>query len=59
MLGLESGLWVSSDTKRTNDNDGTRLVELTGESNVSEHIVLSTDYATTLAMLEALMTPKT
>jgi len=59
MLGYNTGLYVSADTKRVNDNDGARSLELTNlageESPVSEHIVLDTDYATTLALLEALM----
>lgn len=63
MLGYPGGLFVSADTKRVNDNDGNRSIELTNlagsESLVSEHIVLKTDYATTLSMLEALMSVQT
>lgn len=63
MLGYPGGLFVSGDTKRVNDADGTRSIELTNlagsESVVSEHIVLSTNYATTLVMLEALMSVQT
>ena len=63
MLGYPGGLFVSADTKRVNDNDGNRSIELTSlagsENLVSEHIVLSTNYATTLAMLEALMSVQT
>lgn len=59
MLGYHTGLYVSADAKRVNDNDGVRTLELTNlagsESPVSEIIVLSTDYATTLSMLNALL----
>lgn len=60
MLGYDTGLFVSADTKRVNDNDGTRSIEMTNlagaESPVSEYIVYDTSYATTLALLEGLMT---
>lgn len=63
MLGYNTGLYVSTDTKRVNDNDGARSLELTNlageESPVSEHIVLATDYAGTLSLLEGLMTVQT
>lgn len=59
MLGYNTGLYVSEDNKIVNDNDGARSLKLTNlageESPVSEHIVLDTDYATTLALLEGLM----
>lgn len=59
MLGYDTGLYVSADTKRVNDNDGARSIELTNlageESPVSEHIVLSTTYAATVTLLEGLM----
>lgn len=61
IYGLETGLYKSSDTRRTNDNLGIQTVELTtqdGEdSSVSRHIFFDTDYATTAAAVVALLTP--
>jgi hypothetical protein len=55
--GVETGLYKSADDHTANDNNGSRLVALTNraeqESTVSSHVVLDTDYATTLTMLEA------
>lgn len=60
MLGYDTGLFVSSDAKRANTDEGIRALELTAVgSPVSEHIVLKTDYATTYALLESLMTTQT
>lgn len=59
--GVKNGLWKSTDTRRANDINGARNLELTSlagaEENYSEYTVLSTDYAVTLAMLEGLQTP--
>jgi hypothetical protein len=59
-LGVKNGLYKSSDTRRVNDVNGARVIEMTSmageEENVSEYTVLSTDYATTKSMLVALET---
>ncbi len=59
VYGLETGLYKSSDTRRANDIDGNRVVELTNqageESSVSYHVFYDTDYATTQGALEALL----
>lgn len=56
--GLKNGLFKSADTRRTNDINGARNLELTSvagaEENYSEYTIIKTDYATTLAMLVAL-----
>ena len=58
--GVKNGLWKSTDTRRQNDINGARNLELTSmgghEENFSEYTVLSTDYSTTLSMLEGLET---
>lgn len=59
ILGIGSGLYVSSDTSRTNDNNGVRVLEMTSmdgqlETN-SEIKFLKSDYSTTKAFLEALL----
>ena len=60
IYGLRSGLYPSTDTKRANENNGTRSIELTSLDNQleknSQNNYLATDYATTLAALEALLT---
>lgn len=56
--GLENGLWKSSASKRANDNRGVPTFEFTSQSgqeeSVPNYVFWSTDYATTLAALEAL-----
>lgn len=58
--GLGTGLYVSSDTRRANDAHGIRSMELTTRDNeeekYSQYNVLITDYAGTIARLEALLT---
>jgi len=60
-LGVKKGLWKSTDTQRANDLLGARNLELVSmaghEEPYSRYILLDTDYATTLALLEGLMTP--
>jgi len=57
--GLKSGLYKTSDTRRANENNGTRSMELAtknGEGEpYSQYNILITDYATTKATLEALL----
>jgi len=56
--GLKNGLFKSADTRRANDINSARSLELTSlggsEEPWSEYTILKTDYATTLAMLVAL-----
>lgn len=58
--GFKSGLYVSSDTRRANDANSVRSLELTSRDQedepYSQYNVLITDYATTKAALEALLT---
>jgi hypothetical protein len=58
--GVKNGLFKSTDTRRSNDINGARSLELTSlagaEENNSEYTVLKTNYADTLAMLVALET---
>jgi len=55
--GAKFGLGKSSDTRRSNDVNGARVIELTSmegrEEPFSEYTVLATDYAGTVAMLTA------
>jgi hypothetical protein len=58
--GFQSGLYITTDSRRANENNGTRSLELTtrdqeGEA-YSQYNVLITDYATTKSTLEALLT---
>ena len=57
--GVKKGLWKSSDTRRWNDINGARSVELTSrggkEEPFSSYVLLDTDYATTRALLESLL----
>lgn len=59
VYGYETGLYKTSFTKRSNDNGGTFSLEMgtqSGEeSSVSHHILHSTNYAATKAMLDALL----
>lgn len=63
IYGLETGLYKTSLTKRSNDNGGTYNMELGSqsgeESSVPTHIFYITDYATTAAARTALYTPAT
>lgn len=58
--GCKYGLFKTSDTKRANDVNGARVIELASlagqEEPFSEYVLLDTDYATTLALLETLVT---
>lgn len=57
--GVQKGLWKSTDTQRSNDINGARnleLISLAGqEEKYSAFVLLDTDYATTKALLESLM----
>jgi hypothetical protein len=59
IYGLDTGLYKSSDTERANDGDGNRIIEMTSqageEPTVSSHIFFDTDYATTKAALDGLL----
>lgn len=61
IYGLQTGLYKSSDTMRANTASGKRIIELTNqaeeESTVSYHVFFDTDYATSKAAVEALLTP--
>jgi hypothetical protein len=58
--GLQSGLYITSDTRRANDANATRSLELSSRDQegepYSQYNVLITDYATTKSTLEALLT---
>jgi len=57
--GLKKGLWKSTDTRRWNDINGARNIEMSSlagqEEPYSHYVVLATDYATTRALLEGLL----
>lgn len=59
MYGLKKGLWKSTDTRRWNDINGARNIEMTSlggqEEPYSHYVLLDTDYATTHALLESLL----
>ena len=61
--GCKNGLWKSADTRRANDINGARSIEMASlggqEEEYSEFTVLKTDYATTLSMLVGLETAGT
>jgi hypothetical protein len=63
VYGLETGLYKSADTERSNDIDGNRNIEMTNqageESTVSAHIYFETSYAVTKAALDALLVIQT
>jgi len=58
VYGIKQGLVKSSDTMRANDNYGSRIIEMaTPDGQIesySNYTFLDTDYATSLAALEAL-----
>ncbi|HPF94187.1 MAG TPA: hypothetical protein PLV65_09620, partial [Tenuifilaceae bacterium] len=58
IYGAKYGLFKSADTHRINDNNAERSLELTSldgqEEPYSRYVLLSTDYATTKALLEGL-----
>lgn len=58
LYGAKNGLYKSADTHRINDNNAERSIELTSldgqEEPYSRYVLLSTDYATTKALLEGL-----
>lgn len=60
LYGLKKGLWKSADTQRANDANGSRNIEMTSlagqEEPYSRYVLLDTDYATTKALLESLLT---
>lgn len=60
IYGLKKGLWKSADTRRWNDINGARSIEMTSlagqEEPYSEYVLLDTNYATTYALLESLLT---
>ena len=60
LYGLKKGLWKSTDTRRWNDINGARNIELTSLDGVEEpyshYVLLDTYYATTHALLESLLT---
>ena len=57
--GLKSGLYVTADTRRANDQNGVRSLELATNDQegepFSQYNVLVTDYATTKSTLEGLL----
>ena len=57
-LGFKSGLYPTSDTKRANDSQGIRKIEMTSRDQenepFSQYNICNTDYATTKALLEVL-----
>lgn len=63
IYGLETGLYKTTLTKRSNDNGGTYNMELGSqageESSVPTHIFFDTSYAATSAARTALYTPAT
>jgi hypothetical protein len=58
--GCKYGLFKTTDTQRANDINGARNIELASlpgqEEPFASYVVLDTDYATTLALLEDLVT---
>lgn len=58
--GLKCGLYVSSDSREANASNGIRVLELASKDQqtepFSQYNLLITDYAVTLARLEALLT---
>lgn len=60
-FGIKQGLFKTSDTWTANDVDGARAIEMASLEGANEkfsnYTVLSTDYATTLALLVAGETP--
>lgn len=59
ILGLETGLYKSSDASRLNSDSGKRIIEMTNqaeeESTVSNHVFFITDLAATKTAIEALL----
>lgn len=59
VYGFDTGLYKSTDTRRANDIDGNRNIEMTSQAGeeplVSNHVFFDTDYATTKAALDALL----
>lgn len=59
MFGFKNGMYKSTDTRRFNNLNGARPIELTSlagqEEPISQAIVFDTDEATTRAMLDALL----
>jgi len=57
--GVKKGLWKSTDTRRWNDINGARNIEMASldaqEEPVSHWVLLNADYATTLALLNSLV----
>jgi hypothetical protein len=61
--GVQTGLYVTSDTHRQNADNGSRSIELasraTETEQYSKYNVLATNYATTKALLDSLLVPAT
>jgi len=61
VFGVKNGMYPTSDSMRANDINGARNVEVTSldgqAEQYSNYTLLSTDYATTLALLVGLETP--
>lgn len=61
VFGAKKGLVKTADSMRSNDAFGGRIIEMNspdGEAEAhSNYVLLDTDYATTLALLEGLETP--
>jgi hypothetical protein len=57
--GLKSGLYITADSRRANENNSVRSLELATKDQegeqYSQYNILITDYATTKAALEALL----
>lgn len=62
IYGLKYGLYPSSDTMRSNTENGARIIEISSQDGQEEpwsnYTLLATDYATTLALLVNLETPQ-
>ena len=58
--GVKKGLWKSTDTQRANNINGARSIEMVSlagqEEPFSRYVLFDTDYATTRALLEGLLT---
>ena len=58
--GMKKGLWKTTDTQRANNINGARSIEMASmageEEPYSRYVVFDTDYATTRALLEGLLT---
>lgn len=59
VYGYDTGLYKTTDSERANDIDGNRNIEMASQAGeeplVSNHVFFDTDYATTKAALDALL----